>query len=341
MFSRRAFHNSVLVFFVLGLTAELTWAAPAVPLVADPAYSQAQQLVEIEPHRRLNLYCVGTGAPTVIFESGLAGNMSDWGRVQPDVGKATRACAYDRAGVGYSDPARRAGTSPNIVDDLHRLLHRALIGPPYILVGHSYGGLNIVLYADRYPNEVAGMVLVDPALENQVTQVRSFFPSYDKTFLQPSLQKERNCVAAATIGFVSGTKLHDDCLPPDPAFSDAINAAHFAQALLPANQRAALSEDESLRSGRSGEQVRVARRNFHDMPLIILAIPPGPHPLVSGETQPMQDAIDAARRRELEGLALRSSKGVVRFVSNSGHYIQSDRPSTVVDSVREVLEQVR
>jgi pimeloyl-ACP methyl ester carboxylesterase len=342
MRQRKVFQTSTLVIILIGLATNLTRANPGMPPIADPVYSEAQQLIEIEPGRRLNLYCIGAGSPAVIFESGLADDTPVWGRVQPEVAKSMRACSYDRAGIGYSDPARRAGTSENIVDDLNRLLHRALIEPPYILVGHSYGGLNVVLYTERFPNEVAGMVLLDPALENQVQHVRRNFPTYDKTFLQPSLANERACVAAATRGFVAGTKPYVDCLPqPDPAFSDAINATRFAHALLPANQQAALSENESIMSGRSGEQLRGARCGFRDVPLIILVIPPSPHPLVPGETQRMQDAINAARRSELEALANRSSRGVLRFVSNSGHYIQYDQPSTVVDSIRKVFDQVR
>jgi pimeloyl-ACP methyl ester carboxylesterase len=342
MLQRKACHNSVLIVIMLGLTGDLTRAGPDVPLVADPAYTQAQQLIEIELHRHLNLYCIGTGIPTVIFESGLADDTHSWNLVQPEIAKRTRACAYDRAGVGFSDPARRAGTSANMVDDLHRLLRRASIKPPYVLVGHSYGGMSVVLYAYHYPKEVAGMVLVDPALENQVRHVRRNFPSYDKSFVQPTLQDLRDCVIAATAGFVPGTKPYEKCLPqPIPMSSDPISAVRFTQALSPAHQRATLSEFESLMTGRSGEQLRAARRSFHDMPLIILAIPLGRQLLVPDETQAQQDAIHAARGGELEALVHRSTRGVFHFVPDGGHYIQSDQPAVVVDSIREVLEQVR
>jgi pimeloyl-ACP methyl ester carboxylesterase len=339
---RPTFRIGSLILLLFGLAADETRAASELPQVTDSAYSQPQQLVEIEPHRRLNLYCIGTGTPAVIFDSGLADDIPVWAKVQPDVAKFTRACTYDRAGIGFSDPARRAGTSANIVEDLHRLLRRAFIAPPYIFVGHSYGGLNIVLYADRYPTEVAGMVLIDPTLENQTRRIRKYFPAYDEAFVQPRLKEERSCVEAASAGFVVDTKPWVNCLPQsDPAFSDAINASRFAHAASPASQRATMSEDESIMSGRSGDQLRAARRSFKDIPLMILAVPLGPHPLVSGETQPMQDAINAGRERELQLLANRSTKGIVRFVLNSGHYIQSDQPSKVVDSVVEILGQVR
>jgi pimeloyl-ACP methyl ester carboxylesterase len=323
--SRTTFRSDISIALLLGLSANFTGAASTLAVTADSAYAHPQQLVEIEPHRHLNMYCIGTGAPSVIFESGLGNGIPVWRRVQPEIAKQTRACAYDRAGVGFSDPARRAGTSANIVDDLHRLMRRASIRPPYILVGHSYGGMNVVLYADLYPREVAGIVLVDPALENQVRHIRRYFPTYDESFVQPTLQNQRNCVAAATVDIVSGTK---------PSYDDN------CPAISPTNQRATLSENESIMTGQSGEQLRAARRSFRNMPLIILAIPLGPQPLVPDETQAMQDAIHAARGRELEALARRSSKGVVRFVPDTGHYIQMDQPSVVVDSIRELLNQV-
>lgn len=339
---RTPLHSVVSIALLLGLSANLARAAPDAPLVADPAYAHAEQLIEVEPHRRLNLYCIGTGSPTVVFESGLTDDIPVWGRAQPEIAKQIRACAYDRAGVGFSDPARRPGTSRNIVDDLHRLLRRASIKPPYVLVGHSYGGLSVVLYADLYPKEVEGIVLLDPALENQVRHVRENFPSYDKSFVQPTLEDQRACVVAATAGFVPGTKPYEKCLPqPVPTPSDPIKFVRFSQALSPGNQRATMSEWESLMTGRSGEQARIARRSFHDMPLIILAIPLGPQPLVPDETQAEQDAIHAARGLELEALAHRSTRGVLRFVPDTSHYIQSDQPAAVAGAIWEVLEQVR
>ena len=104
-------------------------------VIDDPAYTRPQRLVEVEPGRKLNLYCVGKGSPTVIFESGLTDDMAVWGMVQREIGQHTRACAYDRAGVGFSDPARRASDSANIVDDLHRLLAAASIKA---FVGEDY-----------------------------------------------------------------------------------------------------------------------------------------------------------------------------------------------------------
>ena len=117
----------------------------------------------------LHLYCTGEGgrgAPTVVMDSGLGGSVLDWQLVQPEVAGFTRVCTYDRGGAGWSEPGVQPRTSPQIVEELHTLLGNAGVQEPYVLVGHSFGGTNVQLYASQYPNEVAGMVLVDSALED-------------------------------------------------------------------------------------------------------------------------------------------------------------------------------
>lgn len=115
-------------------------------VIADPVYLAPQRLVAIG-ERKLNVYCKGHGSPTVVFDSGLGDGLTVWGLVQPAVANETRACAYDRAGLGFSDAAPTPRTSAAMVDDLHRLLRAAAIDPPYVLVGHSLGGLTSKLYA--------------------------------------------------------------------------------------------------------------------------------------------------------------------------------------------------
>lgn len=101
--------------------------------------------------RRLWIACQGQGSPTVIMDAGVNSGSQIWSRVWPTTATSTRACVYDRAGLGYSDPIPRPRTSREIVEDLHGLLESAGIPGPYILVAHSFGGLNIRLYASQYP----------------------------------------------------------------------------------------------------------------------------------------------------------------------------------------------
>jgi pimeloyl-ACP methyl ester carboxylesterase len=175
-------------------------------VIDDPAYTHAQRLVEIEPGRRLNLYCTGKGSPIVVFDSGGGGETVDWAPVQPAIAGHTQACSYDRAGLGFSDPGKRASDSKNIVDDLHRLLTAAALKPPYVLVGASYGGLNVRLYADTYAAEVVGMVLVDSTSEDWIEERLKLDPRHltveqarARNF-KTDWQAQRDCVKAALTG---------------------------------------------------------------------------------------------------------------------------------------------
>lgn len=132
-----------------------------VPRKTSQAPAMPGNLVAVERGHRLHLWCTGAGAPTVILEAGLGAYAVNWGLVQPSVARKTRVCSYDRAGYAWSDKGpepRGLGTS---VAELHQLLQRADVKPPYILVGQSWGGRIVRVFAHAYPNEVVGMVLID------------------------------------------------------------------------------------------------------------------------------------------------------------------------------------
>src|ERR1700723_2725025 len=122
--------------------------------------------------RTLNILCSGAGAPPVIFESGGPG--LEWEAFQPEAATFTQACWYDRAGEGWSDPGPFPRTSNAIAKDLHELLKRAGV-PPYVFAEASFGGLNSRVYEGLYPNEVAGMILVDSAHEDELRRAPKFF----------------------------------------------------------------------------------------------------------------------------------------------------------------------
>ena len=107
---------------------------------------------------------MGIGSPAVVFDSGFGDWAPAWSKVQPQIAKWTRACSYDRAGAGFSDPGPMPRTSVRIAGELRTALHNAGIAGPYILVGHAYGGDNVRTFADLYMDEVAGLVLVTPIL---------------------------------------------------------------------------------------------------------------------------------------------------------------------------------
>jgi pimeloyl-ACP methyl ester carboxylesterase len=127
---------------------------------ASDALPKVERMVDVGGHR-LFISCVGVGVPTVVMEAGWNDVHDTWSLVQPEVAERARACAYDRAGLGNSEPGPEPRTIARVVDELHTLLANAGIQGPYILVGHSWGGLSMRLFADRYPEDVLGLILVD------------------------------------------------------------------------------------------------------------------------------------------------------------------------------------
>jgi pimeloyl-ACP methyl ester carboxylesterase len=139
------------------------------PLVAQPVEigPPPGRLVDIGG-RNLHLHCTGSGSPTVVLEAGASAFAIDWALVQTEIARTNRVCSYDRAGHGWSEPAKAVETPERVALDLHSVLQAAGEKPPYVMVGASMGGIYVRLYQVRYPDEVAGMVLVDPAHEDRL-----------------------------------------------------------------------------------------------------------------------------------------------------------------------------
>jgi pimeloyl-ACP methyl ester carboxylesterase len=189
--------------------------------------------------RALFIACAGTGAPTVVLEAGGGNSADTWAGVQPEVARVTRVCSYDRAGLGQSDPAPTGvRTVQDSVDDLHALLAAADISGPTVLAGHSFGGLIVRLYASQYPDEVAGLVLVDGMPPNLLASGLALMPATERqqTFtvmrgLHPLDPEHLDIIAsgvwvmahppalAPSIVLAAGFHGAPDA-PPDPAFED-------------------------------------------------------------------------------------------------------------------------
>ncbi|WP_334623725.1 alpha/beta fold hydrolase [Micromonospora sp. CPCC 206061] len=149
--------------------------------------------VDVGGHE-LNLLRRGTGSPTIVFENGLGGNLGPWFQTGVANGfSSVRTCAYDRVNTGASDRDPGRHTGEDSVRDLHTLLHVAAVPAPYLLVGHSFGGLLAVMYAGTHPAEVAGLVLLDPSLPTQA-ELFDLLPKRERAAEMADLEKNRENV---------------------------------------------------------------------------------------------------------------------------------------------------
>ena len=304
-------------------------------VIADTVYLKPYRLVEVEAGRRLNVYCSGHGSPAVIFESGLGDSTRAWALVQPRVATLTRACSYDRAGFGFSDPSPKPSTGANAVADLRRLLSALQVKPPYVLVGHSLGGMYVKLYAETHLAEVAGLVLVDATEEDVYTRNEQVDPGRHAG--RPALlAKFESCLDAKPADFVEGSELYRMCVSgdPEPRFSDALNAIAIEQYKRRATMSAWVSENENVYSV-SADEVRAARRSLGDIPLILLRREPSP--LQANEPQAQHDAFEKVKAEVSAETAGLSTRGTVRIVKNTDHYIQLDQPDEVTAAILEVV----
>lgn len=279
--------------------------------------------------RRLHIHCTGKGSPTVVLDAGLPGSCLSWTFVQPEVAKFTRVCSYDRAGLGWSDPGPEPRTAQRIVEELHQLLTNAGIQGPYVLVGHSFGGLTVRLYAATYPDEVAAMVLVDPLppsewlhlTERQTRNIAAGVRMARRAALGARLGLLRLYLSLVSSGMIkakaqgdwvgSFKKLPAELLPVVRAFWSQPKPY---QAL--ADQVAALAE--------SAVQVAAAGA-YGEVPVVILSA----------------SNTSLARRTEQEATARLSTNGKHLVAAKSGHWVQLDQPELVIEAIQEVVESAR
>jgi pimeloyl-ACP methyl ester carboxylesterase len=304
-------------------------------------YASTHQAVEVEPGRHLNMVCLGQGAPTVILEAGMGDDSLAWRKVQAPIAAFTRVCAYDRAGYGLSDAARRPSDADNTVADLALLLDTAPIDGPIVLVGHSLGGLYATYFTNLHPERVAGLVLMDPAQPGDGRAYGSLWDRGRQGFAQ-SLAESEICLTAAREADLTPAHNPADCLedPPgqDPAFHETINQRWGKAKYIAAN----ISEIRSMLADANGDSVdsRQAgpkQRPFGALPLIVLVSAPPPPP---GAPEDWKKGTTI--KQELNrALTARSTRGTFQLVPDSRHYIQNDAPQAVVEAVRSVVEAAR
>jgi pimeloyl-ACP methyl ester carboxylesterase len=326
------------------------FATPEAPPV-DPEllpYAKPDILAKLPDGRAIHLKCMGAGSPTVILTAGLGDWGEVWRKVQPSVATTTRACTWDRAGFGYSDGTLQTQTVDNTTSDLEAALRAAGVRGPYIMVGHSLGGYEDLLFTDRHRDAVAGMVLVDSAIPDQVARLAKAAPALMGALmaLVPlDLKSLRSCAAAVKNGKVTlGSSDPDGCLAYTPGYPKETAAALAKLDTDETRWTARISLEENFPL--SGRLAVNPARNYGAMPLIVLTAQK-PQPLPGAP----QTVVDAYRKgfpvfrgewtRAHDELAALSSRGRNQLVSDSSHYIEIERPQVVIDAIDEVVAQSR
>jgi pimeloyl-ACP methyl ester carboxylesterase len=295
------------------------------------------RLIDVGKHR-LHFFDQGNGSPAVILEAGIAGSSLGWALVQPEIAKFTRVCSYDRAGLGWSDGARSVPSISDAVADLRSLLSRAGVPSPYVLVGHSFGGLLARAYACRMPQEIAGLVLVEPvsptywsdcpARERARLRLGARFSRRGAWLARSGLVRFAlaamlgggrilpKLIARVSAGKGRGTverlvgevqNLPRDvwpCIASHWSNPKCFRAMAAALECLPANAKEALGMTVPAQ-----------------IPLVVLS--------ATGSTE--------LELEERERWVRESKRGLHVRLENSGHWVQLEHPQIVVDAVRELV----
>jgi pimeloyl-ACP methyl ester carboxylesterase len=312
--TKRALAGVVALLLLGALGAAYQWLATRRDLAATPPPGQ---LVDIGGYR-LHLWCMGAGAPAVVLESGHGGSAFTWPQVQREAATFTRVCAYDRAGLGYSDASPKPRTSGRIAEELSQLIERSALGSPVVLVGASLGGFAARILASEHRELVAGLVLVDASHEQQ--RARQAAVGLEVA-VPPGLKL---VVLSASLGLL---RLRGETLGLRPELADPL-VRPYLQATAHRASRYRAAYDELMAWPESEKQVAASRRTL-DIPLVVVT---------AGLSAGPGDAIHRELQQDLLALSTRSCQMIA---ARSNHAIAGDEPEIVVKAIRAVIEAAR
>jgi pimeloyl-ACP methyl ester carboxylesterase len=307
---------------LVGLIAVLALAGATYEAIAAAGdarrYPAPGQLIDVGGER-LHIQCVGTGSPTVVLDAGLGGSSLDWSLVQPELGRTTRVCAYDRAGMGWSERSPQPRTPRQLADELHTLLTNAGIAGPYVLVGHSLGGKNVRLFTSAHPEQVAAMVLVDARSEYVDANTS---PAEEHAFQRALAAQASQFRLGRSLGLV---RLIGASLWGGPAMPRATRT----EGMLLQTSRQGVDAQTAEGLARAADDTELqAAPALGDRPVIVLAS--------EQNMTATPDWAEAQRR-----LAALSTSGRLIVPAGSVHYIHWEQPALVIDAVRQVIADVR
>jgi pimeloyl-ACP methyl ester carboxylesterase len=277
--------------------------------------------------RRMHIRCAGGGTPAVVIIPGMGETSSDWEAVHQALASHSTACAYDRPGLGWSDPAPGRPTAAGMAHDLHRLLHLAGITPPFVLVGHSLGGLVARMFSSLYPGEVAGVALIDSSHPQQA-------PLLPKIQL---LDHRGGKVAAVVLDYarsVGLTAMRLSLRRNEPA------GRRVASRLFPHGRWAGAKELFAF-AAISRDTARAAG-HLGDLPLaVITSSERDPHLPAGSRAQRARSRFYPVWLQLQDELADLSTSSTHVIAACAGHHVQLDEPGLVIETVVELLGRVR
>jgi pimeloyl-ACP methyl ester carboxylesterase len=283
------------------------------------AYPMPGQLIDVGGHR-LHLSCTGAGTPTVVLEPAAGEMSSNLGWIAPAVARDTRVCVYDRAGRGWSEPASSAQDGAQIATDLHTLLQRGQVPGPYVLAGHSFGGLYVLTFAARYPDEVAGMVLVDSTAPASAVSAGAASPGHGGS--NEGMSRVSALVSTAArlgLGRLYG-QFAFGSLPPRSR--DEVGASVATASTLGS------TIDEYVQATASMEQA-AALRDFADKPLIVLEAGSG------------HDAAWAAAQDRMARLSTNSEHRIIAGASHEDLVGDEEDAAATTQAILDVVASVQ
>jgi len=289
-------------------------------------HSPPGSLVDVSGYK-MHLYCVGDGSPVVILESGLNDSWLSWYKVQPSVAKFTRVCSYDRASVGWSDAQPEPPDSQNIALHLNHLLKNAGVKPPYVLAGHSIGGIHVRVYQNMYPKDVVGIVLVDSAHPDQM---KRFPPQLRKWVVLQKLEFKL-WKLSMRFGIPRFVKI---CGNGPAEIRDALRTVEcntrWAETQEAESNYFDSSADEGRKSGSLGS-----------MPLVIVSRDPDKSGLPGIIGADLAKQTEIAWGQMQEDLSHLSTRGRRVVGEGTTHYVQLQRPALVIDAIQIAVDASR
>ncbi len=301
--------------------------------IDNARYPPLGKLVDIGGYK-LHIYETGHGSgPTIVLDMGMGGTLLYWSLVQKEISKFARVISYDRAGLGWSDPSPKERTSENIAEELHTLLHNTTVPGPYILVGHSFAGINARIFANKHPDEVAGVILVDSSHEDQLEKLPE-----QKDLLSIMLRYKAGHLALVGLTNTGFSRIYNHIT------YEHILPDNIRDMLLATNSTTQFIHsciDEWSMFSYNLDYVKKTGQDLGDKPLIVITAGMKPHDKACAsrglDSISCDDAYIAWQSLQKD-LLTKSTRSKQIIATHSGHNIPVDEPNVIVEAVKEMMQ---